>query len=321
MRNFSIFSTPDGLSDDSRLKRRRMLARLGLAWLAMMQVMMFALPGYLRSDSASVDSLRALDSAILLMNWLGFALTVPVMLYCAAPVWSGAYSSLRRGVVGMDVPVALGIIVAFIPSVYTTLTGSGEVYFESVTMFVAFLLTARYLELCARQSMGINASHDVIERLREGLSARADTVAFWFVVVQLALAFIVGGWWYVYQPEHAVGVMVALLVMSCPCAMAMAVPTAMAAAHASLSVCPDATETDVMHLVQAASHVSRQNLYGSVAWHLLMTPLAAIGLVAPWVAAITMLLSSLLVAANSWRLFRTHTHGTAVAWSNSVVQG
>src|SRR3546814_1824816 len=57
--------------------------------------------------------------------------------------------------------------------------------------------------------------------------------------------------------------------------------------------------------------VARQNLYGSVAWHLLMTPLAAFGLVAPWLAAITMLLSSLAVAANSWRLYRKYTrpHG------------
>lgn len=321
MRTFSIFSTPQGLSDGNRLKRRRMLARLGLAWLAMMQVMMFAFPGYLRSDSASVDSLRALDSAIILMNWLSLALTVPVMLYCAAPVWSGAYSSLRRGLVGMDVPVALGIIVAFIPSVHATLMGSGEVYFESVTMFVAFLLTARYLELCARQSVGTSASHAVIEQLRHGLSARADTVAFWFVVVQLALAFIVGSLWYVYQPEHAVAVMVALLVMSCPCAMAMAVPTAVAAAHASLSVRHNATEADVVHLLQAAGNVSRQNLYGSVAWHLLMTPLAAIGLVAPWVAAITMLLSSLAVAANSWRLFRIHAQDSVLVWPSSAVQG
>ncbi len=298
-----------------------MLARMGLAWLAMMQVMMFAFPGYLRSDSASADSLRTLDQAIILMNWLSLALTVPVMLYCAGPVWSGAYSSLRRGLVGMDVPVALGIIVAFIPSAHATLMGSGEVYFESVTMFVAFLLTARYLELCARQSVGASASHAIIEQLRHGLSVRADNVAFWFVVVQLALAFIVGGLWYVYQPEHALAVMVALLVMSCPCAMAMAVPTAVAAAHASLSVRPNATESDVVHLLQAAGNVSRQNLYGSVAWHLLMTPLAAIGLVAPWVAAITMLLSSLAVAVNSWRLFRAHAQGSTLVWPSSAVQG
>src|SRR5690606_24869056 len=111
----------------------------------------------------------------------------------------------------------------------------GEVYFDSVTMFVAFLLTARYLELCARQSVGVGKAQQFIEQFRGAVSERANRVAFWFVLVQLALAFVVGAAWYMYVPERAIGVMVALLVMSCPCAMAMAVPTAVAAAHASYS--------------------------------------------------------------------------------------
>lgn len=50
----------------------------------------------------------------------------------------------------MDVPVALGIGVAFAASVWATLSGSGEVYFDSVAMFV-FLLGGRFLEMTARQ--------------------------------------------------------------------------------------------------------------------------------------------------------------------------
>ncbi len=321
MRAFSIFSTPGGLSDDDRQKRRHMLARMGLAWLAMMQVMMFAFPGYLRSESMAPDNLELLDQAIFLMNWISLILTVPVMLYCAWPVWGGALNSLRRAKVGMDVPVALGIVAAFIPSAHTTWTGRGEVYFDSVTMFVAFLLTARYLELCARQSVGVGKAHEFIEQFRAAVSVRANRVAFWFVLVQLALAFLVGAVWYAYVPERAIGVMVALLVMSCPCAMAMAVPTAVAAAHASYSAAPDTARFDAWRLVRATGLVARQNLYGSVAWHLLMTPLAAFGLVAPWLAAITMLLSSLAVAANSWRLFRQQTRLSDSGWQAAAVQG
>jgi cation transport ATPase len=51
-----------------------------------------------------------------------------------------------------------------------------------------------------------------------------------------------------------------------------------------------------------------------VIWHLLMTPMAAAGLVEPWVAAITMLVSSLAVAANSWRLFRRETLSGTASW-------
>lgn len=322
MRAFSIFSTPNGLSGDDRQKRRHMLARLGLGWLAMMQVMMFAFPGYLRSESMAPDNLQLLDQAIFMMNWISLVLTVPVMLYCAWPVWGGASRQLLRGRVGMDVPVALGIVAAFIPSVHATWTGHGEVYFDSVTMFVAFLLTARYLELCARQSVDGGEAHRLIEQFSAAVSGRANQLAFWFVAVQVALAFIVGAAWYVYAPQHAIGVMVALLVMSCPCAMAMSVPTAVAAAHAGLSAVPARSEDEVLRLIQAAGRVARQNLYGSVAWHLLMVPLAAAGWVAPWLAAISMLLSSLAVAANSWRLFRRQTRqAPTVAWQGAAMEG
>ncbi|WP_442592418.1 P-type ATPase [Parapusillimonas sp. JC17] len=322
MRAFSIFSTPSGLSGDDRQKRRHMLARMGLGWLAMMQVMMFAFPGYLRSESMAPDNLATLDQAIYLMNWVSLVITVPAMLYCAWPIWGGALRSLARGRINMDVPVALGIVAAFIPSVYTTWTGRGEVYFDSVTMFLAFLLTARYLELCARQSIGGGGAHHIIEQFRLAFSGRADRVAFWFVVVQLVLAFVVGGVWAFYAPQHALGVMVALLVMSCPCAMAMAVPTAVAAAHCTVSASPAMSEQDVGLLTKATERVARQNLYGSVAWHLLMTPLAAAGLVAPWVAALTMLISSLAVAGNSWRLFRRNARqAPQTAWRGAVAQG
>jgi len=322
MRAFSIFSTPQGLGDAARLERRHMLARMGLGWLAMMQVMMFAFPGYLRSDAMAPDNLATLDQAIFLMNWISLVLTVPVMLYCAWPVWGGALRSLARGRINMDVPVALGIVAAFLPSAHTTWAGRGEVYFDSVTMFVAFLLTARYLELCARQSIGAGGAHQLIERLRDSISVRANQVAFWFVVVQLALAFIVGAVWYAYMPEHAIGVMVALLVMSCPCAMAMAVPTAVAAAHASLSAAPAGSDADVQELARQTAAVARQNLYGAVAWHLLMTPLAAIGWVAPWLAAVTMLVSSLAVAGNSWKLYRRRNRALAVGgWQGVGLNG
>lgn len=321
MRTYSIFSVPANLPDDQRQQRRHMLARTGLAWLAMMQVMMFAFPGYLSTDGMAEDNRLLLEQAVFLMNWISLVITVPVVLYCASPVWKGALKRLSRGSVSMDVPVALGIVAAFIPSAHATWVGQGEVYFDSVTMFVAFLLTARYLELCARQSVGQGIEHQIIEHDRAALSGKANAVAFWFVLAQLVLAFAVGAVWYVYQPEHAISVMVAMLVISCPCAMAMAVPTAVAAAHASLASDNTASDARVRELSRLTGRVARQSLYGSVAWHLLVTPLAALGYVAPWVAAITMLLSSLAVAANAWRLFHRQTRGSGAAWQAPAVQG
>jgi len=128
-------------------------------------------------------------------------------------------------------------------------------------------------------------------------------------LIQVVLALLLGVVWFFYQPQHAIAVMVALFVMSCPCAMSMSVPTAVAAAQAGLMAQPAQSDHDVAVLIQRTEHIAKQNLYGSIVWHLLMTPLAAIGLVAPWVAAVSMLLSSLLVALNSWRIYRQRISG------------
>ncbi len=323
MRAISIFSPPAELSDSARQHRRHMLARLGLAWLAMMQVMMFAFPGYLRHEGMAPDNLELLDQAIFLMNWISLILTVPVVLYCAQPVWAGALSRLAQKHITMDVPVALGILVAFFPSAYATWVGKGEVYFDSVVMFVAFLLTARYLELCARQAVETGGANAAIEAFRAAASQQANRIAFWFVTIQVLLAIVAGAiWWLYIDANHAVPVMVAMFVMSCPCAMAMAVPSTVSAAHATLAVRGNIPDSEVAELVRATGRVTRQNLYGSVVWHLLMTPLAAVGLVAPWVAALSMLVSSLVVAGNAWRMYRRQVRSAAAAnWASAAVQG
>lgn len=310
MRAKSIFAVPPGLPAHLKQERRHALLRLGWAWLAMMQVMMFAWPGYVRHEGIAPDALATLDWAIVLMNWASLALTVPVVLYSAWPIWQGAARSLRRRQAGMDVPVALGIVAAFVPSVYATLAGRGEVYFDSVTMFVAFLLTARYLALCARQSVAPCAgaapgrSYVRLERRQRALGSAADRLAARFTAAQVALALAAGAAWWWLDPSHAVPVMVALLVISCPCAMAMAVPTALAAAHGAAQRGMDAAR--LRALLAATTRVARLSLYGSLAWHLLMTPLALAGWVAPWLAALTMLLSSLAVAGHAWHLFRRY---------------
>ncbi|QXR34610.1 hypothetical protein EGK70_012065 [Alcaligenes aquatilis] len=315
MRAYSIFSLPKPLTDEQRSRRRHTLARLGLSWLAAMQVMMFAFPGYMRSFSTRAEDVESLSQVIVLMNWAGLCLTMPVVLYCAWPILKGAVKSLSEGRVGMDVPVALGIVGAFLPSVYNTWTQQGEVYYDSVTMFVAFLLTARYLELCARQSVTQSASHDLIERFRQTVTGHANTLAFWFVSIQLVLAAAFGLVWYWIDPSHVVPVVVAMLVMSCPCAMSMSVPSAVASAHAGLLARPAKNEFEVVQLTQQTGRIARQNLYGSIVWHLLMTPLAALGIVAPWLAAVSMLVSSLAVAANSWRIYRSRSREVPTQWT------
>lgn len=129
----------------ARRERRSMLWRLFVAGFGMMQVMMYAFPAYIAPEgdlSADAD---------LLMRWASLILTLPVVLYSAAPFFQRALRDIRLRSLGMDVPVALGVGSAFAASVWATLAHGPEVYFDSVTMFVFLLLCGRYLEMLARQ--------------------------------------------------------------------------------------------------------------------------------------------------------------------------
>ncbi|WP_238263811.1 heavy metal translocating P-type ATPase [Cupriavidus pauculus] len=317
-----------------RRERRSLLMRMAVAMLGMMQVMMYAWPLY--THEATID-----PGQLQLMRWASFALTIPVVLYSAWPIFAGAWRSLRQRHMGMDVPVAIGIVAGFLASAVATVRGVGEVYFDSVTMFVAFLLLARYLELyvrqasrsgaemlarqlpatCERLAQAGGAGERVpVARLQPGdrirvkageivpadgvvlagaseldesmltgearpvkraagdsvlagcfnaasplevridrigaqtrlaeivavldraladkprLAQLADRVAGWFVGTLLLMAVVTGIVWALWlDPSRALLVTVAVLVVSCPCALSLATPAALAAAGAALS--------------------------------------------------------------------------------------
>ncbi|WP_028357898.1 membrane protein [Brackiella oedipodis] len=304
----SIFALAKDLPLEQRLLRRRMLARLGLAWLIMMQVMMFAAPGYFRNSYIGTETLAVLDAAIAVMNWISLSLCVPAIFYCAMPIWQGLFQSkqLHGFVINMNWPIAIGIVISFIPSVVATLHHQGEVYYDSISMFIAFILTARYLEFCAAQSASVQSqSRQVVEQTYRIDSTRADKVAMYFVTAQILLALVTGIVWYVFiNPEHAVAVTISCFVMSCPCAMAMAVPTSYAGCRTLLVRYPDLTTEQTTFAVARTHRTAMHALYISLAWHLLMMPLAMIGYVLPWVAAVIMFVSSMFVAAYAWHNFR-----------------
>lgn len=139
---------PSELAIRNKVVRRQLLFRLGVALLGMMQVMMYAWPIYTNSGDLTAENDR-------LLNWASWLLTAPVVFYSAAPIFSGAWRSIRSFAhthsLGMDVPIALALGLAFGVGTVNLVIGDGASYFDSITMFVAFTLVARYIELVARQ--------------------------------------------------------------------------------------------------------------------------------------------------------------------------
>ncbi len=133
------YRTDVGAPSEAR-RRRIELLRVLLAWLMMMQVMMLAVPAYVAKPGdipADIEQLLRLAQLVL---------TVPVILFSAVPILRGAWSQLRAGPVGMDLPIVLGLSAAFAASAWATITAHGVVYFDSITMFVALVLGVRWLQ-------------------------------------------------------------------------------------------------------------------------------------------------------------------------------
>ena len=318
-----------------RAERHGMLKRLGLAGLGMMQTMMVV-------DGLYAAGHHGIDAHIAqYLRLAAMLIATPVFLYSGAPFLKGAWADLRRRTLGMDVPVAIAIVLAYAASVVNTLRGAGEVYFDSVTMFIFFLLTGRYIEMSVRhrslsaaealarslpatvsriradgarervsvqaiargdrlsiprgavvpvdavldspsatldeslvtgESAAISRQRgarllggsvnvgDAIELTaqapvadsalatlvgllersqaqRPALSRAADRFASHFVLVTLLLAAAVALSWLFIDPRSAFGATLAVLVVTCPCALSLAAPAAAAAATTRLARC------------------------------------------------------------------------------------
>lgn len=307
-------------ADDATL-----LKRVGVAGLGTAQVMMVAMALYFADG--------AIDPAVQnLLRWVSMVFATTVVGYSAVPFFVSAITALVNRTVTMDVPVAIAIAVAFSASVTAVVSGSGEIYFDSVVMFTFLLLAARYIgarlrsqldsgtasilpvsaqritehgheqvavtELaagdviwvrpgqrvpadgCVEQgsarvdqsqltgesvavdkpagatvfagSMAQNAFAVVVQQARQTRVARlnelalqaradraptvaaADRVARVFVPVVLVLAVVTWLGWQLYDPSRALSAALAVLVVSCPCALSLGVPAAIAAALSGL---------------------------------------------------------------------------------------
>ncbi|MFZ3142893.1 heavy metal translocating P-type ATPase [Psychrobacter glacincola] len=134
----------------------QMLIRLGIAALGSMQAMMYAVAIYFGEYSDMLIFQRDF------LRWVSLFVSTPVFFYAGIPFFTSAWSAIRARQVNMDVPVSIALIVTFFASLFATITGQGETYYDSVSMFIFFLLAGRYIEHNARLKAATMANDLVV---------------------------------------------------------------------------------------------------------------------------------------------------------------
>ena len=157
----------DSSLDSFRKQRNKALIRLLVAGLGMMQVMTYAV-GLYAGDFSNIshDMRRFLEGISLLV-------ATPVVFFSGQTFFIGAYHSLKVRKAGMDVPVALALLLAWSASIYNYLRGEGDLYFDSVVMFVFLLLLARFMEFSLRRRTA--SLSNALARLLPEVAYRLDT--------------------------------------------------------------------------------------------------------------------------------------------------
>lgn len=160
----------DALAREMRqAQHRTALWRWLLATFCMMQVMMYAWPSY---NAQPGDLLMEFER---LLRWASWVICIPMLIFACGPFFHGAWRDLKNRRVSMDLPVALGMGITFVVSTIGTFAPEGvfgeEVFYDSLTMFVCFLLTGRWLEIRLRDRTAgaldavLNRLPDSIEKL------------------------------------------------------------------------------------------------------------------------------------------------------------
>jgi len=119
---------------------RSLIYKLGVAFFCFGNVMLLSFPEYFEVEDYWLDNYRGF------FRWLIFVLSLPSFLYSASGYYVSAYKSLRAGMLNIDIPIALGLIVMFVRSTIDIVFGYGQGFFDSLCGLVFFMLLGRLFQ-------------------------------------------------------------------------------------------------------------------------------------------------------------------------------
>lgn len=127
-------------SKSSKNQNRTLIYQVALAGFAFGNIMLLSFPEYFEMDEFWLNKFKPFFRILM------FAFAVPVVIYAAKDYLISAYLGLRKGILNIDVPISLGILVLFFRSSYEIFSNTGQGYFDSLSGLVFFLLLGKFFQ-------------------------------------------------------------------------------------------------------------------------------------------------------------------------------
>ena len=115
----------------------KLLTRLGVAGFCAGNIMLFSFPEYLGLVKADYK---------ILFGYINIVLATPVVLYSGSGYFDSVFKSLKKGIINIDFPILLSILVAFFTGIYQVVYNHGAGYFDSLTGLIFFLLIGKWFQ-------------------------------------------------------------------------------------------------------------------------------------------------------------------------------
>ncbi len=144
---------PETAEGQLKRRNRRLLFRMGFAAFGAMNMMWISIALYAGAFSGIDAEYKQF------FHWVSFAIATPVLFYSGGPFLVSAWRGLMVRHLTMDLPIAIGALSTYSYSLWRTLQGNGEVYFDTVATFLFVILVGRYLEAMARRNAASASLH------------------------------------------------------------------------------------------------------------------------------------------------------------------
>ena len=119
---------------------KKLFIKIGIAAFSFMNAMIYHFPQYLPGHQFLEANIREM------FGWLSIALAIPALTYSASDYFLTAYKSLKKGIISIDLPIAMGLIMLFSQSLIEIISGKGIGYIDSLTGLVFFMLIGRWYQ-------------------------------------------------------------------------------------------------------------------------------------------------------------------------------